>query len=279
MEEPPQDGSANGRSRRPRAHSHDGGDESAVGRSSDSRGIAEAWLHDGTNNRREIHGPPPPPRPSPTWRTFVATDAQQLVAADFFVVPTATYRLLFVLVLLAHDRRRIVHVAVTDHPTAAWTVQQFREAFPWDFAPRYLLRDRDHAFDSVTTLGIHGGTDRTAFPLAERLCRTIHRIGPARLPRSRHRADRCRPSSRPGRVRRLLLANPNAPRPEQGCTSPTSDHAADKWTGDGDSPGRWFAPSLRAARRVASFVLLPLYAIACSARVRHPSLTWIPQST
>ena len=68
------------------------------------------------------------------------------MAADFFVVPTATCRLLFVLVILAHERRRVVHVAVTEHPTAAWTAQQLREAFPWDDAPRYLLRDRDHAF-------------------------------------------------------------------------------------------------------------------------------------
>jgi len=65
-------------------------------------------------------------------RTFLATHVQQMVAADFFVVPTATYRLLFVLVLLAHERRRIVHVALTPQPTAAWTAQQFREAFPWD---------------------------------------------------------------------------------------------------------------------------------------------------
>ena len=87
--------------------------------------------------------------PSQTWRTFLANHAHQLIAADFFVVPTVTYRLLFVLVFLAHDRRRVVHVAVTDHPTAAWTVQQLREAFPWDEAPRYLIRDRDHAFDGV----------------------------------------------------------------------------------------------------------------------------------
>ena len=73
------------------------------------------------------------------------------MAADFFVVPTVTYRLLFVLVLLAHDRRRIVHVAVTAHPTAAWTAQQLREACPWDTAPRYLIRDRDHAFDGLET--------------------------------------------------------------------------------------------------------------------------------
>jgi transposase InsO family protein len=94
------------------------------------------------------------PRPSQTWRTFLTNHAQQLIAADFFVVPTATCRLLFVLVLLAHDRRRIVRIAITEHPTAAWTVQQFRDAFPWDEAPRYLLRDRDHAFDHVTTIGV-----------------------------------------------------------------------------------------------------------------------------
>jgi putative transposase len=72
------------------------------------------------------------------------------VAADYFVVPTATCRLLFVLVLLAHDRRRIVHVAVTDHPTAEWTARQFREAFPWDRAPRYVIYDHDLAFQAAT---------------------------------------------------------------------------------------------------------------------------------
>ena len=96
--------------------------------------------------------------PSQTWRTFLGNHIGQVMAADFFVVPTATCRLLFVLVILAHERRRVVHVAVTDHPTAAWTAQQLREAFPWDRAPRYLIRDRDHAFDGWTetakTMGI-----------------------------------------------------------------------------------------------------------------------------
>ena len=87
--------------------------------------------------------------PSQTWRTFLQNHIGQIVAADFFVVPTVTYRLLFVLVLLAHDRRRIRHIAVTAHPTAAWTAQQLREAFPWDEAPSYLLHDRDHAFDRL----------------------------------------------------------------------------------------------------------------------------------
>jgi putative transposase len=89
--------------------------------------------------------------PSQTWRTFLRNHVGQIVAADFFVVPTVTYRLLFVFVLLAHDRRRIRHVAVTAHPTAAWTAQQLREAFPWDEAPRYLIHDRDHAFEGLQT--------------------------------------------------------------------------------------------------------------------------------
>src|SRR6266478_4675787 len=74
--------------------------------------------------------------PSQTWRTFLRNHVGQIVAADFFVVPTATCRLLFVLVILAHERRRVVHVGVTDYPTAAWTAQQLHEAFPWNDAPR-----------------------------------------------------------------------------------------------------------------------------------------------
>jgi putative transposase len=87
--------------------------------------------------------------PSQTWRTFLANHWTQIAAADFFVVPTVTYRLLFVFVILAHQRRRMVHVAVTAHPTAAWTAQQLREAFPEDAAPRYLVHDRDHAFAAL----------------------------------------------------------------------------------------------------------------------------------
>jgi transposase InsO family protein len=67
----------------------------------------------------------------------------QTAAIDFFTVPTATFRVLFVFVVLSHERRRVVHFGVTEHPTEEWTMQQMREAFPWDQAPRYLLRDRD----------------------------------------------------------------------------------------------------------------------------------------
>jgi putative transposase len=69
----------------------------------------------------------------------------------FLRCPDRDLPALFVLVILAHERRRIVHVAVTDHPTAAWTAQQLREAFPWNEAPRYLFRDRDSAFYAWTT--------------------------------------------------------------------------------------------------------------------------------
>ena len=97
--------------------------------------------------------------PSQTWRTFLTNHVGQITAADFFVVPTVTCRLLFVLVILAHQRRRVVHVAVTGHPTAAWTAQQLREAFPGDAVPRYLIRDRDHAFARIgptaTGMDIH----------------------------------------------------------------------------------------------------------------------------
>jgi len=89
------------------------------------------------------------PSPSQTWRTFLTNHAHQIMAADFYVMPTVTFRLVFVLVILAHDRRRIVHLAVTNHPTAAWTAQQLRNAFPDDEAPAYFLHDRDAAFAAV----------------------------------------------------------------------------------------------------------------------------------
>jgi hypothetical protein len=81
--------------------------------------------------------------PSPTWKAFLTNHVKDLVSCDFFTVPTATFKVLFGFVILAHERRRIVHFNITEHPTAQWTAQQIIEAFPWDTAPRYLLRDRD----------------------------------------------------------------------------------------------------------------------------------------
>jgi putative transposase len=97
--------------------------------------------------------------PSQTWRTFLQNHAQQLVSIDFFTVPTIRFQVLYVFLVLAHDRRRILHCNVTAHPTAEWTGQQLREAFPFDQLPRYLLRDRDAIFggdfrEQVRYLGI-----------------------------------------------------------------------------------------------------------------------------
>jgi putative transposase len=87
--------------------------------------------------------------PSQTWRTFLENHVQDLVSIDFFTVPTIRFQILYVFVVLAHHRRRIVHFAVTAHPTAEWAAHQILQAFPWDSAPRYLLRDRDRIFGSV----------------------------------------------------------------------------------------------------------------------------------
>jgi len=97
--------------------------------------------------------------PSQTWRTFLENHATELVSVDFFTVPTATFRILYVLVILHHERREIVHFNVTGHPTAQWTAQQLVEAFPFESAPRYLLRDRDSIYggrfrNRVKSLGI-----------------------------------------------------------------------------------------------------------------------------
>ena len=80
------------------------------------------------------------PPPSQTWRTFLKNHVSQLVSVDFFVVPTLTFRVLWVFVVLTHERRQILHLNVTTNPTAEWTAQQIRNAFPCDTAPRFLLR-------------------------------------------------------------------------------------------------------------------------------------------
>ena len=85
--------------------------------------------------------------PSQTWRTFLTNHLEQMASIDFFVVPTATFRVLFVFVVLSHARRRVLHFQVTEHPSPEWTTQQMREAFPWDHGCRYLLRDRDAIYD------------------------------------------------------------------------------------------------------------------------------------
>jgi putative transposase len=122
--------------------------------------------------------------PSQTSRTFLDDHVGDLVSIDFFTLPTATFRVLFVLVVLAHDRRRIVHFNVTDHPTADWASQQLLEAFGDGKPPRFLNRDRDAVYGStfrerVKALGIEevviAPRSPWQTPYVERVIGSMHR--------------------------------------------------------------------------------------------------------
>ncbi len=84
--------------------------------------------------------------PSQTWRAFLRNHTKDLISIDFFVVPTATFRILYVFLVLEHERRLIVHFNVTDGPSTRWTGQQLVNAFPYHSAPKYLIRDRDKIY-------------------------------------------------------------------------------------------------------------------------------------
>jgi hypothetical protein len=94
--------------------------------------------------------------PSQTWRTFLDNHVRDLVSIDFFTVPTARLRVLFVFIVLSHERRRVIHFNVTELRTADWTARQIVEAFPEDLAPRYLIRDRDGIYGHVFTARVEG---------------------------------------------------------------------------------------------------------------------------
>ena len=87
--------------------------------------------------------------PSQSWRSFLTNHVGSTVAVDFFAVPTLTCKILFVFVVLAHDRRRILHLNVTRHPTSAWARQQLRETFSEHATARFLIHDGDATFDAA----------------------------------------------------------------------------------------------------------------------------------
>jgi transposase InsO family protein len=182
VEKSPAHRSAGRRGRSPRIDSEHVGEQLTLGRAQDSRRVVEIRPRRLSSDGREVH--------ASAHQTAVSDVAHvpdesrpAIAAADFFVVPTARCRLLFVLLILAHERRRVVHIAVTDHPTAAWTAQPLREAFPWDEAPRYLVHDRDTAFHAwattATSIGIAEIVTAVRSPwqnaYAERLIGSIRR--------------------------------------------------------------------------------------------------------
>jgi hypothetical protein len=147
--------------------------------------------------------------PSQGWRIFLRNHAPDIAAMDLFVVPTIGFHLLYAFVIVRLDREDLVWINVTANPTAEWVAHQITEAFPWDEAPRYLIRDRDrnlwqrcHA--PIARHGHSGQTYRTSCALAERRCRTADRIDLARMFRPHHCARRGTSAPDSERLRSLL---------------------------------------------------------------------------
>jgi transposase InsO family protein len=122
--------------------------------------------------------------PSQEWRTFLCNHAPDIAAMDLFVVPTISFSLLYAFVIVRLDRRNLVWINVTTNPTAEWVARQMTEAFPWDDAPKYLIRDRDRIYGAVVTrrlraMGIRDKPTAPASPwqngFAERLIGSIRR--------------------------------------------------------------------------------------------------------
>lgn len=122
--------------------------------------------------------------PSQTWKSLLRNHAGQIAAIDFFTVPTVTFNVLYCFVVLLHDRRPVVHLNVTAHPTAFWTAQQIIEAFPEETAPRFVVRDRDQIYGGRFRLRVAGmGIEEVVTaaqspwqnPYAERLIGSIRR--------------------------------------------------------------------------------------------------------
>jgi hypothetical protein len=145
-----------------------------------------------------------------SWSTFLRNHMPHIAAIDLFVVPTIGFRLLYALVIVRLARRELVWINVTAHPTAEWIAQQITEAFPWDEAPRYLIRDRDAVYGSVVTRRLR------AMPMARRqahlgrlavaelFCGTTDRHDPAGGRRPSDRARGGPPASGPHQVRHVL---------------------------------------------------------------------------
>jgi hypothetical protein len=132
--------------------------------------------------------------PSHSWRSFLHNHTKDLVSIDFFVVPTATFRVLYVFLVLEHERRRIVHFDLTEGPSAQWTGQQWVNAFRYDSAPTYVIRDRDKIYGADFVLHVR------AMGIEQVLTAPQSPWGSARVTPSRLRVRRAA-LPRPGRAR------------------------------------------------------------------------------
>jgi hypothetical protein len=154
-----------------------------------------------------------------TWKTFLRNHVAGIGAMDFFVVPTINFRLLFVLVILRHERRQLISLSVTNHPTAEWIARQINEAFPWDSAPTLL---RPCRYQTSSSDGHSGSPDCAAVTLAERTCGEADWLDPSRMPGSHRDLWRGPSASGPQGLCRLLQPCPDASIIGQGRTSCSS---------------------------------------------------------
>ncbi len=151
---------------------------------------------------------------SPSWRAFLDNHVKDLVAIDFFTVPTATFGVLFGFLVLAHDRRRVLHFNVTANPTAEWTTRQVIQAFPEETGPRFLVRDRDRIYSErfrhvIDSLGIEDVVTAARSPWQNPYVERL--IGSLRPPADVTRG-RWDDHERVRRFGRLGIALPHAPR-------------------------------------------------------------------
>jgi hypothetical protein len=132
-----------------------------------------------------------PGPPSQGWRTLLRNHAPDIAGMDLFIVPTMGFDLLYALVIVRLDRRNLVWINVTTNPTAEWVARQITEAFPWNEAPRHMIRDRDRIYGAVVArrlraMGIRDKPTAPASPWQNGFCRTVDRIDPARVLGSHH---------------------------------------------------------------------------------------------
>ena len=216
------------------------------------------------------------PRPSPTWRAFLAAHAREIVAVDFFLVPTLTFRLLFVFVVLRHDRRELLHLNVTDHPTAVWTARQIIEAFPDDSAPRYLLRDRDAIYGEefarrVKSMGIREVLTAPRAPWQNPFVERV--IGSIRRECLDHFLILSEAHLR--RLLRAYVAYYNTTRPHQSLDNnspqPRDSRTPAMWPDHRHSSGRR-APSPLPARRLITATATPSGSLPPRSRLRPAPL-------
>jgi len=157
-----------------------------VGRGAHCERVAlESWGSDFSPDCSEVYAQAPAgkPRGDQRWSTFLHNHAKAIVACDFFVAVRVTFRLLYVFIVIEHGSRRLIHLNVTTHPTAAWTLQELREVIGYESSYRYLIHDRDSIFaknldESITKLGIKVWKSPPQSPansLCERLIGTIRR--------------------------------------------------------------------------------------------------------